>query len=359
MGSFPQVGLASANVALASPWRRKWRHGAIPSGAMSEDSFSVQELLRTVKGDHNGVLERMRRLLEEGSWSDVQLEVGRDPATVFRAHRLVLASASPALAALLYGPLAEPGPLRVPDVAPDAFRALLLYLYTDELIPSGVRDAMVAMRVACKYQLPHMSSRCSKYLSSMLSTENVCSVLEFARDVGDQTLAERCLQYLCQHADTVLKQPSFASVSLATLHLVLDQDRLVVASEADVVDAALRWAAEECRRRRLPARPSSKRDVLEEFLGKLRLLTLKANELVGVVGLKEVLSPEEYRDVLSYLVRPDSCELPPTICCSDSPRSTATALRSIGKPAMCAHCRSSLFTTYMGNFCPACKKATD
>ncbi|XP_063218540.1 uncharacterized protein LOC134528805 [Bacillus rossius redtenbacheri] len=321
------------------------------------DSFSAQELVRSVKADHNGVLERMRRLLEEGAWSDVQFSVGKEESG-FRAHRLVLASAGPALAALMYGPLAEPGTVRVPDVSPGAFRALLHYLYTDELSPAGVEDAMRAMRVASKYRLPQMASRCAKYLADMLGTGNVCSVLEFARDSGDQQLAERCLQFLCHHAEAVLRHPSFLAASRATLHQVLDQDRLVVASEADVAEAAVRWSAEECRRRGLPSRPANRREVLREFLGKLRLLTLSAEEFVGVPGLKDVLTPEEYRDVLSHLVRPSSCELPPAVCCSDGHRG-AGARRSEGVPSRCAHCSGELLTTYMGNFCVGCKKAAD
>jgi BTB/POZ domain-containing protein 3/6 len=56
----------------------------------------------------------------------------------------------------------------VPDVEPDAFLALLKYLYCDEiqLEPDSVLATLYAAK---KYIVPHLARECVKYLETSLS----------------------------------------------------------------------------------------------------------------------------------------------------------------------------------------------
>ncbi|CAD6247062.1 unnamed protein product [Miscanthus lutarioriparius] len=74
-------------------------------------------------------------LLETMEGADVTFSVGGQE---FTAHRIVLATRSPVFRAQLYGPIREggTGPIVIEDVQPDAFRALLCFIYTDSLPPS-------------------------------------------------------------------------------------------------------------------------------------------------------------------------------------------------------------------------------
>lgn len=72
--------------------------------------------------------ERGGHLLQTGQWSDCTFVVGVEPHQItFRAHKLILASASPVFEAMFFGGMAEKdAPIKILDVQPSAFKLLLL-----------------------------------------------------------------------------------------------------------------------------------------------------------------------------------------------------------------------------------------
>ena len=73
------------------------------------------------------------------------------------AHKYILCTGSTVFYAMLYGSLAEVNDeIVVPDVDPDAFLALLNYLYTDEihLEPDNVLATLYAAK---KYIVPYLA----------------------------------------------------------------------------------------------------------------------------------------------------------------------------------------------------------
>nr|CAD7412417.1 unnamed protein product [Timema cristinae] len=320
--------------------------------------LSIYDLMRNVKVGQNGVLIRMRHLLETSQWSDVTFVVGRsaEEEETLRAHKLLLAASSPVFEAMLYGSLAESGPVRVTDLKPRTFLSLLEYVYTDESNFHEMEDAFETLYAAKKYLLPQLVTRCNEYISSLLRFSNVCFVLEFAMGIHEERLSEKCLLFIGQNAREVLSHSSFLSIKQSTLAVILDQDDLDVKSELEVLDAVLRWSTEECRRRKLSSKPCNKRKVIGPTMEKIRLLTLTAEQFLGVVGLKDILTPEEFRDVLSFLVKPNSCEVPAGVCANDTPREVSSSRRNVGAPASCHFCSdSTVVTTYGGKFCDWCK----
>merc|ERR1719431_1995402 len=81
------------------------------------------------------VAERGRHLFETGLWSDCEFIVGVPPSIkIFHCHKMFLAMASPVFEAMFYGGLAETKrEIKISDVQPDAFSAMLSYIYTDEV----------------------------------------------------------------------------------------------------------------------------------------------------------------------------------------------------------------------------------
>lgn len=69
--------------------------------------------------------KRGAHLLNTGQLSDCTFSVG---GVTQKAHRLVLAAASPVFEAMLYGPMVEASsnnPITIPDIAPEIFKILL------------------------------------------------------------------------------------------------------------------------------------------------------------------------------------------------------------------------------------------
>lgn len=76
------------------------------------------------------IKERGSYLLEKGIWSDCRFLVGVEPnQQTIEGHKLILAMASPVFEAMFYGGMAENNPISILDVTPDAFKALLEYVY--------------------------------------------------------------------------------------------------------------------------------------------------------------------------------------------------------------------------------------
>ena len=93
--------------------------------------------------------------------ADITFVVGPPPCRTVPAHSYVLATGSTVFYAMLYGGLADRdcGEILVPDVDPDAFLAMMKYLYCDDihLVPDTVLATLYAAK---KYIVPHLAREC-------------------------------------------------------------------------------------------------------------------------------------------------------------------------------------------------------
>lgn len=73
-------------------------------------------------------------------------------------HKLILAMASPVFEAMFFGGLPEKNdPIEILDVQPDAFKALLEYIYTDKININTVDKAFELCYAAKKYMVRWIS----------------------------------------------------------------------------------------------------------------------------------------------------------------------------------------------------------
>ncbi|CAM0903848.1 unnamed protein product [Alopecurus aequalis] len=72
------------------------------------------------------------KLLETAEYADVTFKVNKE---IFQVHKIVLATRSPVFKAELYGPMTDKrrGTIKVKDMQPAVFKALLHFIYTDSL----------------------------------------------------------------------------------------------------------------------------------------------------------------------------------------------------------------------------------
>lgn len=188
--------------------------------------------------------QRGAHLLKTGQWADCHFLVGAEPhQTLMPGHKLLLAMASPVFDAMFNGGLPEKNdPIPILDVQPDAFRALLEYIYTDTITIPSMDKACELCYVAKKYMLPYVVERCTQFLWSDLSAKNVCRAYEFALLFEEPSLAERCLQIICTQTEEMLVDCSFDEIQLSTLLTVLEQEYLQIGSELDLFVAVARYA---------------------------------------------------------------------------------------------------------------------
>ena len=143
--------------------------------------------------------ERNSAMFNNPLMADITFIVGPGPAPRrVPAHRYVLATGSTVFYAMLYGGLAvsdtDTEEVVVPDVDPDAFLAMLKYLYCDDiqLEPDTV---LATLYSAKKYIVPHLARECVRFLETSLTARNACLLLSQARSVANRASNESSQRY--------------------------------------------------------------------------------------------------------------------------------------------------------------------
>ncbi|XP_048487436.1 uncharacterized protein LOC105381817 [Plutella xylostella] len=194
--------------------------------------------------------QRGAYLLQSGQWSDCTFLVGSEPHQVaVTGHKMILAMASPVFEAMFFGGMAERNePIQILDVQPDAFKALLEYIYTDNINISSFDKACELCYGAKKYMLPHLVKECTRYLWSDLYPRNACRAYEFARLFEENVLMDKCIQIISMNTKDVLNDSSFEEAELNTVITVFSLDHLNVDSELDLFEAAVRYSKAQDKR---------------------------------------------------------------------------------------------------------------
>ncbi|CAL5011147.1 unnamed protein product [Urochloa decumbens] len=141
-------------------------------------------------------------LFETGVGADVTFTVEGE---TFAAHKVILAARSPVLMAELFGPMKEARMqhLTVEDMHPDVFRAMLHFIYTDDLPNTDeiwrdhdnkmIQHLLVA---ANRYDVDRLKSICQGILCDRLDVENVAATLVLAYHHNSPRLMKFCIRLI-------------------------------------------------------------------------------------------------------------------------------------------------------------------
>ena len=255
--------------------------------------------------------ERGKHLLDTGVWSDCEFIVGIAPnMKIFHCHKLLLAMASPVFEAMFFGGLAETRrEIKIPDVQPEAFSALLSYIYTDKVQLCNFELVCDICYAANKYMLPDLVEECTQYLWRDVNHKNACRALEFARLFEEPVLLEKALHVITHQTLDIVEENSWEDVDKSTLVTVLSKDYLA-APESILFDAMDRWASRECERRGVKKNGDNKRLVLNEAVYLIRYLSLSAAEFAAGPAQSGILLQQESFSILMNISCPGSWELP-------------------------------------------------
>ena len=142
--------------------------------------------------------KRFQRLFSEemDSFSDVKIEVN---GTVFPCHKVVLATGSPVLSALLKSSgftENETDILKIQDTNPHVFNEFLRFLYLDRVENLDEDLAMDLFVLADKYLVDYLKGQCEVFLSGSVIAENVCQLLAFAEQYSAVALKKISIDYI-------------------------------------------------------------------------------------------------------------------------------------------------------------------
>ncbi|XP_009353080.2 BTB/POZ and MATH domain-containing protein 4 isoform X1 [Pyrus x bretschneideri] len=166
-------------------------------------------------GDHFGML------LENEEGSDVTFNVCGER---FHAHKLVLAARSPLFEKEFFDGMKEENhDVVVTDTDPKVFKALLHFIYTDNLIEdeelsdasslcmSSLSDGLAAKLLAAsdKYGLPRLRLMCESVLCKIMSVNSVAIILALADRYRAMDLKSVCLKFAAENLVAVMELDGF------------------------------------------------------------------------------------------------------------------------------------------------------
>lgn len=281
--------------------------------------YNWQTLMPTIK-------HRMATIFNSEILADVYFLVGRKSVR-FPAHKFVLSIGSAVFDAMFNGPLtkanqkttnesSEVSEIEIPDVEPEAFRALLRFLYMDE-VDIGPETVMATLYSAKKYEVATLEMACVDFLKENLTSENAFMLLTQARLFDETALADMCLETIDKHTLDTLCSEAFLEIDLDTLKLVLSRDTLR-SREVSLFAAVVRWSEVECQRKLWQPNADNKRKVLGDALFLIRFPLMTIEEFAVNVAQSGLLTDKEMVNLFIYYTVSSKPSVPFSIeprCC--------------------------------------------
>ncbi|XP_041379411.1 BTB/POZ domain-containing protein 2-like [Gigantopelta aegis] len=246
--------------------------------------------------------ECLRYSLENKMFSDVAFKVGREQKSV-QAHRQILSIRSGVFEAMFYGPLAEQDEIVIPEVEHDIFEQFLRYLYTDDVTIDGA-SVMGLLYVSKKYDVKTLEQKCLTYLSSSMTSDNACVILEQVHVFDEQELKEKALNFILKNGDAALKSTGVTDLCHECLVKIIQADELM-ADEQSVFEAVVAWSESACRKQNKDVTPENRRQVIGEGIKHVSFPILDHKYLVKQVVPTNLLTDAEKAKIFAYCLCPD------------------------------------------------------
>ncbi|GJN09621.1 hypothetical protein PR202_ga27643 [Eleusine coracana subsp. coracana] len=152
------------------------------------------------------IIANLHKLLGEKEGTDVSFDV---QGVTFDAHKIILAMRSPVFKAELYGSMMETRMhlIKVEDMQPEVFQALLHFIYTDSFpstdgLDSDNKTEMVKhlLVAADRYAMERLKLMCEHILSQKISVENVAAIFQFSDQYNCHKLKNACIEFMVMYA---------------------------------------------------------------------------------------------------------------------------------------------------------------
>ncbi|GFX15623.1 hypothetical protein TNCV_2131101 [Trichonephila clavipes] len=263
------------------------------------------------RDDMKDLKNRNLYILRNSILSDVMFYVGPEK-TIIRAHRLLLAIASPVFEAMFYGSLPENGSeITIPDVMPDGFQVLLKYIYGEIFTATDESQVFHTWIAADKYCIPELKEKCINYLLSWpLIPSAIWPLLENSMLCELEEVVNRCKKFLKEDTDICLQEESFLNASAATLSLFLQLDSMNV-SEAILIKYLIFWGRFQVEN----VKAANLFEAFRPIIKYIRFGALKPNQFCQILSDgKNLLQDSDALAIMMHLVNPLNHSLPEWCC---------------------------------------------
>ncbi|KAL3105464.1 hypothetical protein niasHT_030332 [Heterodera trifolii] len=181
-------------------------------------------------------------MLITGEYADVHFLV------LLPAHKLILKNASDVFEAMFRfdsknakaknSSPNNPMAVEVPDVEPEAFQVMLSFIYSGDLGDLNGYNAMAVFYAAKKYNIPGLVGPSLEFPISKV--RNVFLAFAQTRLFDLKDFSHRCLAYIDENAEILIKSEEFLQIDQKLLCEILDRDQLQITEEISIWKANLR-----------------------------------------------------------------------------------------------------------------------
>ncbi|KAI3888371.1 hypothetical protein MKW92_006687, partial [Papaver armeniacum] len=224
-----------------------WRHRRYmkiseleTSSFLKDDCLSIHCTVETVQAHSvipvrpSDMIQNLKDLLKSQLGTDVTFQIGNE---FFRAHKLILAARSPVFRAMFFGSVGNPDmdTVAIEEFDPLAFKAMLLFLYSDELpetrelsdsdsLCTSTAIMQHLLAAADRFDLARLRSMCEAKLCAEITANTVATTLALAEQHRCLQLKNVCLNFATkpENLGEVVKSDGFASLEKSCPSLLID-----------------------------------------------------------------------------------------------------------------------------------------
>ncbi|KAI3917909.1 hypothetical protein MKW98_000143 [Papaver atlanticum] len=180
------------------------------------------------------MIQNLKGLLETEVGSDITFHIGSEE---IRAHKSILAARSPVFKAMFYGLVGNPDmkTVVIEEFDPFAFKAMLLFLYSDELpeahelsdsdsVCTSTTLMQHLLAAADRFDLARLKLMCEAKLCEDITADTVADTLFLAEQYQRQELKTVCLNFAAKpdNLGEVMKSDGYAHVEKWSPSLLTD-----------------------------------------------------------------------------------------------------------------------------------------
>lgn len=196
--------------------------------------------IQSLKKDY--LTQRNEALIGSHFKSDVYFVLNNGD-TVIPAHLLIVGLASPTLAHLIY--FSMNCRIQIYDTPVEDFMEFLRFLYTDRANIT-IKNAVNVMRLAHRYEVNGLETKCCDFLIRRLRVENICSIYNACYKIENQ-LTDECVAFIQSKAEILLNTGIFfRDIKPTAMRKLVTIVCLNLSSKVILENAANTWAEERC-----------------------------------------------------------------------------------------------------------------
>ncbi|KAF5739301.1 BTB/POZ domain-containing protein [Tripterygium wilfordii] len=194
-------------------------------------------------------MQKLKQMQSIGQYSDVHIYIDGH-GLVSQPHKIILSLWSVPFTKMFTNGMSESisSMVRLKDISPEAFKAMLEFMYSGELDMEDTADfgtlLLQVLLLADQFGVTLLQQECCKTLLECLSEDSVCPILKAVSSIPSFKLVEEtCERTFAMHFDyCTTASLDFILLDETTFISIIKHPDLTVTSEERVLNAILTWS---------------------------------------------------------------------------------------------------------------------